>query len=159
MCAITGIINNNRNSKQIINKMLLDMVHRGPDESGVFEDQNVSLGMNRLAITGINDYGYVPFRYKNLTLVFNGEIYNYKELKKLLINKHNISFATNTDSEVLVKLWSIFETKALQMIEGMYAFSIYNSKTKLIYLIRDIAGQKPLYYFKYGKKNCICFRS
>ena len=132
--------------------MLSDMVHRGPDESGVFQDENVTLGMNRLAITGINDYGYVPFRYKNLTLVFNGEIYNYKELKKILIDKYNISFSTNTDSEVLIKLWSVFETKALQMIEGMYSFSIYNSKTNLIYLIRDIAGQKPLYYFKYGKK-------
>lgn len=150
MCAICGIINyeNNNASEQFIRDMCDKMSKRGPDNIGVYLNNNIALGHNRLSIIDVN-YGNQPIisNDKLAVIVYNGEIYNFQELRSEIERDFKYNFKTNSDTEVLLagyQLWGI--DNLLNKIEGMYAFCIYDLKTDTIYIVRDRFGEKPLYY-------------
>ena len=137
-------------------KVLKKISHRGPDDqnfTNVNEDKNyLFLGFTRLAIQDLNNRSNQPFIFKNLILCFNGEIYNFNEIKNLL-KKEEIIFETRSDTEVLIKLIYYKGINfALNKIEGMWAFSLYNKTSKKLILCRDRFGEKPLLYYKSEKK-------
>ena len=153
MCGFSGIIASQKNN---IDKNFLSSLlnHRGPDMNGFFEDENsgFKLFFNRLSIQDLSENGNQPFIYKNLVLVANCEIYNFKNIKEKLLNKYN--FKSNTDSEVLIYAYMEWGDKFLEYLEGMYSIAIYNKEDKSIKLFRDRFGIKPLYYF-FDKDNFI----
>jgi asparagine synthase (glutamine-hydrolysing) len=149
MCGILGFTNNNlseNNNSTILQKMGSLQYHRGPDQWGEFIDENVSLGHNRLSIIDI-DLGKQPMvSYNNrYYVVFNGEIYNYKELRNELL-KQGLFFKTNSDTEVLVNGFSLYKFDFIKRLNGMFSFCIYDKVEKKITLCRDSIGIKPLYY-------------
>ena len=142
MCAINGFT---FNDPSLLKKMMNYCKNRGPDWEEAYYDQNISLGHNRLSILDIENRSNQPFIYENLVLSFNGEIYNYIDLKKQLELK-GYKFFTTSDTEVLIKLFHMFDIEAFKMISGIFSISIWDKKKKILYLIRDIVGVKPLYY-------------
>jgi asparagine synthase (glutamine-hydrolysing) len=146
MCGITGFINPPNVTSQQINKMNDSIAHRGPDDDGVFVKGKVGLGQRRLSIIDLEG-GKQPISNKDgsVWIVFNGEIYNYKELKSSLVNKYE--FKTNSDTEVLLHLYEEKGEKCLHYLRGMFAFAIYDFKKDKLFVARDHLGQKPLYYF------------
>lgn len=138
MCSIAG-----STKREEVSEMLDLMKHRAPDGSGIFFDDKFAIGNGRLAIVDVNAKNVAPFRFKNLVLAFNGEIYNYKDIRTTL-KKLGYSFKTNTDTEVLIKAFDKWGIQCLDKLNGMFAFAIYDGKQ--IILARDIAGEKPLYY-------------
>ncbi len=156
MCGITGFkLNRNIKSPANLNKHLNRMTdslkHRGPDSSGSWKcnKSNIFLGHRRLSIIDLSSKGNQPMHSinKRYVIVFNGEIYNYKELKLELLEKKNIKFKNNTDTQVLLECISYFGVDgALKRIEGMFAFALWDKKDKSLYLVRDRIGKKPLYW-------------
>lgn len=148
MCGFVGFLDKTLNKKEILNNMLDTIIHRGPDQIGEFIDDNIALGFRRLSIIGINN-GIQPLfnEDKSLALVFNGEIYNYKELRCELMDKGHI-FETNTDSEVLVHCYEEFGEDMVHKLRGMFAFVIYDIFNKNIFAARDHFGIKPFYYYE-----------
>lgn len=142
MCAINGFT---FNDSSLLKKMMNYCKNRGPDWEEAYYDQDISLGHNRLSILDIENRSNQPFIYENLVLSFNGEIYNYIDLKKQLELK-GYKFFTTSDTEVLIKLFHMFDIEAFKMISGIFSISIWDKKKKILYLIRDIVGVKPLYY-------------
>jgi asparagine synthase (glutamine-hydrolysing) len=144
MCGIFGF---NWNDSILFKKMSDSQEHRGPDSSGKFEDGLVSLGHRRLSIIDLSKDGNQPiFNEKNSKLiVFNGEIYNYRELRKELSRKH--TFKTQTDTEVILHLYEEKGVNCLNFLEGVYSFCIYDIKKKELFIARDPLGVKPLYYY------------
>lgn len=147
MCGIFGYIGEEKIS---INKNILP--HRGPDDWGVFSDKvnetHICLFQSRLSIIGLGNQGHQPYeKQKGKVLVYNGEIYNYNELKSLLEDKYKATFSSSTDTEVLYELL-INEgiDNTLKLINGMFAFSFYDNSKKEIIIARDHVGVKPLYY-------------
>lgn len=146
MCGIFGIIGS---KSSFSDKCLDSLKHRGPDDSGKFEDDSVILGFRRLSIVDLSHRGHQPMsnEKKNIWLVFNGEIYNYKDLRQELSKKHQ--FLSNTDTETLIhgyEEWGI--DGLLSRLNGMFAICLYDQKKKKAYLVRDEIGKKPLYYFR-----------
>lgn len=146
MCSISGIINHKGN----IEKMIASQRHRAPDEEGVFKDSNIQLGMGRLKIIDLVSSNLSPLEEDDYVLAYNGEIYNYIELRKNL-KKLGHDFRTNSDTEVLMKSWREWGLKMFDRLNGMFAFAVYDKLQKQVILGRDIAGEKPLYYFHKGK--------
>ncbi len=153
MCGIIGF---NWEDKGLLEKGLREIEHRGPDEFGKFFDKDVSLGHRRLSILDLSSSGNQPMPNEDETLwiIFNGEIYNYKEIKKNLKKKHE--FRSNTDTEILIHLYEEKGEDMLQELQGMFAFCIYDVKNKLFFIARDRIGIKPLYYYFNGKKFIFC---
>lgn len=149
MCSISGTVNVNKSG--VVDKMLAIQRHRAPDESGIYKDENIQLGMGRLSIIDLKSPGLAPYREDELVLSYNGEIYNYIELRKELI-KCGWKFRTSSDTEVLMKAWRQWGVKMFDRLNGMFAFAIYDSKKKRLILARDISGEKPLYYYHQGNK-------
>lgn len=143
MCSICG----GNISKELVKKASSAMTHRGPDASGMFADEVVSLAHNRLSILDLSDNANQPFVYKNFVIVYNGEIYNFKEL----IIKYEIPMQTRSDTEVVAYLYAKLGKKAFYEFNGMFAICIYDIENKKLFLIRDRFGKKPLYYFFDGK--------
>lgn len=150
MCSISGIIDGTG-----VEKMIRSQEHRAPDEHGVYKDRNIELGMGRLKIIDLKSPGLAPYQEDGLVLCYNGEIYNYLELKKEL-QKKGWEFRTTSDSEVLLKSWRQWGVKMFDKLNGMFAFAIYDSKKGQLILARDIAGEKPLYYYHQDKKFVFC---
>ena len=146
MCGIVGF--NNKNSNKLY-KMLESIHHRGPDGSDIFETDNFSLGHVRLSILDLSEQGSQPMHYDNLTMVYNGEVYNFEEIKQELITL-NYTFLSDTDSEVVLKAYHCWGIKAIDKFIGMFAIAFYNSKSSELVLIRDRVGVKPLYYYFNG---------
>lgn len=147
MCGFTGFLDNTSNKKEILNEMLDTIIHRGPDQVGEFINDNIALGFRRLSIIGVNNGLQPLFNEDNsLALVFNGEIYNYKELREELTNKGHI-FKTNTDSEVLIHCYEEYKENMVHKLRGMFAFVIYDISNKNIFAARDHFGIKPFYYY------------
>jgi asparagine synthase (glutamine-hydrolysing) len=149
MCGICGCIEvgNKENRENIVSIMNETIYHRGPDADGFYSDDYCTLAMRRLSIIDIST-GHQPI-YSNdqrFLIFFNGEIYNYQKLRELLIAK-GIQFYTNSDTEVVVNLYMYFGNKMLNMLEGMFAFCIYDKETRSYFFARDKFGEKPLYYF------------
>jgi len=156
MCGIIGF---NWNDDNLLNRILKKIEHRGPDDFGKYTDKNISLGHRRLSILDLSKSGKQPMTNEDGTIfiIFNGEIYNYKGLKDDLIKKGH-RFNSNTDTEVLIHLYE--ESKdyesMLSKLIGMFAFCIYDTKKKLLFLARDRVGIKPLYYYKDNSKFIFC---
>lgn len=148
MCAIAGIIGSNKNK---ISKMIEVQKHRGPDEQNykIFQN-NISLGMARLSILDLKSKNLCLYQEKNFILTYNGEIYNFGEIREEL-KKKGIKFFTNCDTEVFLKSFIFWGKKCFSRFNGMFAAGIYNLKRKKLILVRDIAGEKPLYYYKKNK--------
>src|SRR3989338_7106098 len=143
MCGILGF---NWKDKVLLKKALKKIEHRGPDAFGTFSNKDISLGHRRLSIIDLSNAGKQPMSNEDKTIwiVFNGEIYNYKELKAELKEKHN--FKSNTDTEVLIHLYEENGFDMVKKLDGIFAFCIYDSKKKILFIARDRAGIKPLYY-------------
>lgn len=149
MCGFVGWYNDKENikkHKKMIKKMNKSLKHRGPDDHQYDISDHLLLGHNRLSIIDLKN-GVQPMKYKNYTIVYNGEIYNTNEIKKILIEK-GYTFTTTSDTEVLLKGYICFKEKILNMIEGIYAFAIYNQEE--LFLARDRLGVKPLFYSHMG---------
>ena len=158
MCGFSGFIDNIPNKKNILESMMDEIIHRGPDESGEYIDENAALGFRRLSIIGVSN-GLQPLYNEDgsLALVFNGEIYNYQELREDLIKKGHI-FKTETDSEVLIHLYEDCKTEMVKKLRGMFAFVIWDKNEKTLFAARDHFGIKPFYYTqveKDGQKSLI----
>lgn len=138
--------------KQIIDRMCQAIIHRGPDDVGSFVKDNIGIGMRRLSIIDLKT-GHQPISNENDTLkiVFNGEIYNYKELRSDLLKKGH-KFKTDSDTEVIVHLYEEHSHDCLQYLNGMFAFAIWDDVKKELFCARDRLGIKPFYYFVDGKR-------
>ena len=147
MCGIVGFAGNNH---LVAQRMLQSIHHRGPDDSGLFANEQVTLGHVRLSILDLSSAGHQPMHYKNLTIVFNGEIYNFQEIKKELSPEY--AFESHTDTEVVLKAFHKWGVDAVNRFIGMFAFAIYDQKEKRLFLFRDRVGVKPLYYYYDGKE-------
>ncbi|MEC7641289.1 MAG: asparagine synthase (glutamine-hydrolyzing) [Nitrospinota bacterium] len=158
MCSIFGIITNGeRLSEGLQEKFLQSLHHRGPDDNGVFCDGTAMIGMNRLSIIDL-ETGHQPISDEDgsLQICFNGEIYNYQELRKTLISKGH-RFKTTSDTEVILHAYEEYGPDCLQQLNGMFAFVIWNTVSREGFIARDRLGIKPLYYsFENGR---LCFAS
>ncbi len=148
MCGIVGFINKKENKEKIIKKMADRIEHRGPDAEGFYIDENIALGHRRLAIIDINS-GIQPMfnEDKKIVVIFNGEIYNYIELKAELKKKKH-KFTTSSDTEVLVHGYEEWGTDLPKKLRGMFAFAIWDKENETLFCARDHFGIKPLYYYK-----------
>ncbi|EXM37854.1 asparagine synthase (glutamine-hydrolyzing) [Ruminococcus albus] len=147
MCGIVGFTNSIDNASDVLGKMMDRIKHRGPDSDGKYVDDGVAMGFRRLSIIDLSDVGSQPIfnEDKSLVLTFNGEIYNFKELREELIAAGH-SFYTKTDSEVLIHGYEEWGEKLLDRLRGMFAFVIYNKNTGELFGARDFFGIKPFYY-------------
>ena len=147
MCGIVGYINNGKKNEKVLKEMADSIAHRGPDDEGFYQDDFISLGFRRLSIIDL-DSGKQPIFNEDKTkvLIFNGEIYNYKLLREELI-KLGHRFKTKSDSEVIIHGYEEYGDDIASKLRGMFAFAIYDVKTKSIYCARDYFGIKPLYYY------------
>ncbi|PIU83495.1 MAG: asparagine synthase (glutamine-hydrolyzing) [Elusimicrobia bacterium CG06_land_8_20_14_3_00_38_11] len=148
MCGIVGIYNfgNNRPvEREKLTQMCNIIRHRGPDSDGFFLNNNIGLGIRRLAIIDLQT-GNQPIHNEDnkIWTVLNGEIYNFLELRQQLEKKHN--FYTKTDTEVIVHLYEDYGEKCVQYLRGMFAFAIWDEKNKKLFIAKDRVGKKPLYY-------------
>ncbi|MFZ5559799.1 MAG: asparagine synthase (glutamine-hydrolyzing) [Patescibacteria group bacterium] len=150
MCGINGF---NFRSENLIEKMNNRIKHRGPDQSGIFLDNDISLGHQRLSIIDLSERGKQPMfnEDKSLCVIFNGEIYNFQELRRDL-EKNAHKFISNTDSEVILHLYEDYKEDCLKFLNGIFAFAIWDIKNKELFLARDRIGVKPLYYYNQNGK-------
>ena len=148
MCGFVGFTNRIAESRDVLSSMMEKIIHRGPDSEGIFCDDNMCMGFRRLSIIDLKE-GDQPIYNEdgNLVLTFNGEIYNYRELREELKSQGHI-FKTKSDSEVLVHGFEQFGTELLSKLRGMFAFVIYNKEDNSLFGARDMFGIKPLYYTK-----------
>ena len=161
MCGIAGFFDPGKKTKDpssVLKEMTDAITHRGPDDSGYFTDREsgIALGHRRLSILDLSPLGHQPmFSHSGrFVIVYNGEVYNYQEIKKGL-EEEGITFKSTTDTEVILEAVEHYGIdKALPMFNGMFAFSLYDKKEGIIYLVRDRVGIKPLYW---GINNGILF--
>jgi len=146
MCGFVGYVNKESDKKDNIKKMADLIAHRGPDSEGYYTDEDIALGFRRLSIIDLNN-GSQPIynEDKSKVIVFNGEIYNFQELREDLIEKGH-EFSTNADTEVLIHGYEEYNEGILDKLRGMFAFVIYDINTKEIFAARDFYGIKPFYY-------------
>jgi asparagine synthase (glutamine-hydrolysing) len=154
MCGIVGIIGPRSKEKReiVVQEMNKAIYHRGPDEAGFFSDNYCTLAMRRLSIIDLKT-GNQPL-YSDcgkFLIFFNGEIYNFLELRDLLIKKGCV-FKSNSDTEVVVNFYKYLGKEMLSQLHGMFAFCIYNFENKSFFFARDRFGEKPFYYFSYDKE-------
>jgi asparagine synthase (glutamine-hydrolysing) len=155
MCGITGVISNNATTKakreENVLKMNSEIYHRGPDDDGFFSDDLCTLAMRRLSIIDLHT-GKQPLYSadKRYLIFFNGEIYNYKILSAELSTK-GVNLYTQSDTEVIVNLFSFYGKKMLNMLHGMFAFCIYDLVEKKFFFARDRFGEKPFFYYHKGQ--------
>jgi asparagine synthase (glutamine-hydrolysing) len=144
ICGIVGIVD-----QGVIERMTASLVHRGPDDGGVniFPRSGLALGHRRLSVIDLSKYGHQPMSNEDgrLWISFNGEIYNYRELKAALDQSRH-SFASETDTEVILHLYEERGIEAFKSLNGMFAFALYDARIERLYLVRDHLGIKPLYY-------------
>jgi asparagine synthase (glutamine-hydrolysing) len=151
MCGIFGVLSKKNNLEKYQN-VLNVLKHRGPDDEGIFINENIFLGQRRLAIIDLSPSGKQPMTLRckktqsKLIVNFNGEIYNYKELKKELVNSGHIFFS-NSDTEVILHSYEEWGNEAFSKFRGMFAIALYDEDKKELILIRDRFGIKPLYYY------------
>lgn len=151
MCGFVGFTNTKDNSNRIIEDMMDKIRHRGPDSGGKYTDEDIALGFRRLSIIDITESGDQPIynEDRSKVLLFNGEIYNFQSIREELVAKGHI-FTTKTDSEVLLHGYEEYDEKLLDKLRGMFAFVIWDTKTKELFGARDFFGIKPLYYAVMG---------
>lgn len=151
MCGIGGIVGGGRPDAQALGRMTHAMEHRGPDGEGVWCDEDAGLAFRRLAIIDLDHRSDQPLHLDHLHLVFNGEIYNYLELREeLRAAGHN--FHTEGDGEVLLHAWLQWGKQALQRLNGMFAFAVWDSRERSLTLASDPFGEKPVYWGTRGQR-------
>jgi len=160
MCGISGIIrfNDEPIEETVALKMRDSIAHRGPDDAGIYMNTRVALGNRRLSVMDVSDKGKQPFSSSDgrYIIVFNGEIYNYKEFVPEL-KKKGVHFRSATDTEVLLYLYIYYGPAMLNRLNGMWAFAVWDNVDNTLFLCRDRVGTKPLYYSIY--KNTLYFAS
>ena len=151
MCGICGFTGRRQDQKAVIEKMMKSIEHRGPDSEGSFCGGEITLGFRRLSIIDLED-GQQPRESADgsLHIVFNGEIYDYQELREEL-ETAGITFRTHSDTEVLVNTLQQYGEKALDKLRGMFGFAVWNEKEQTLMLARDFFGIKPVYYAQIGE--------
>lgn len=155
MCGINGILHLQTQKKvdeRLLTKMRDSLEHRGPDDKGLFIENNIGLGHRRLSVLDVSSAGHQPFfsddgRY---VMTYNGEIYNFKDFYTELKSK-GFDIRTSSDTEVLLKLFELYGTKMLNRLNGMFAFVIWDKKERKLTAVRDRMGVKPLYYSFYNE--------
>ena len=161
MCGISGFFGKERISKDIINSSLNLMKNRGPDfqdykEIKVNNCINLYFLHSRLSILDLKERSNQPFKKKHIVLIFNGEIYNYKEIR-INLEKYGYKFSTESDTEVLANAYLHYGENCVNFFEGMWSFAIWDDKIKKLFLSRDRFGEKPLFFYK--KENAFYFAS
>lgn len=161
MCGIAGKYNIKTGMPvphELIEKMCDKIEYRGPDDKGVYTAGPVGLGHRRLSILDLSDLGHQPMcsEDKTIWITFNGEIYNFLELRKKLIEK-GYTFRSNCDTEVIIYLYKEYGEECLQYLRGMFAFAIWDSERSILFMARDRIGKKPLFYYYNG--NVLIFAS
>lgn len=158
MCGIAGIFGMNDRQKAgiIVQRMNDKIAHRGPDDQGIYVDDMVALGHRRLAILDLSPAGHQPMKSEdnNLEIIFNGEIYNFMEIRESLTG---YSFKTRSDTEMMLAAYQQWGKDCVKRFNGMFAFAIWDKKNQTLFIARDRLGIKPIYYFKSG--NIILFAS
>lgn len=152
MCGIAGFWKNTGLKKEIIIYMTNALSHRGPDDEGYYIDEKsgIALGHRRLSVLDLSPKGNQPMKFDNLIIVYNGEVYNFKEIKKEL-EKYGYSFDSDSDTEVILKAFHRWGFDCVNKFRGMWAFAIWDKKNKKLILCRDRIGVKPLFwYYKNG---------
>ncbi len=150
MCGICGFT---WRDEALVSKMNDAITHRGPDQDGVYSADGISLGHRRLSIIDLSDHGRQPMQNEdgNVQLAFNGEIYNYQDLKPELERKGH-QFASNTDSEVIIHAYEEYGPDCVNKLRGMFAFAIWDATKQRLFIARDRIGIKPLYYTLHNGK-------
>jgi len=161
MCGISGFCDfTKKSNKHTLSAMTDVLHHRGPDDSGysfyINETSNIGLGHRRLSILDLSSHGHQPMSYNELEIVYNGEVYNFEEIRNELID-YNYNFESDSDTEVVLKAYHKWGIKAVDKFIGMFAMAIYDKAKQKLILIRDRAGVKPLYY--YYKNGIFMFAS
>lgn len=155
MCGICGMISKTdilQRDKELVIEMRDSIIHRGPDDEGYYQEANVALAHRRLSILDLSEAGHQPMKYQErYVLVFNGEIYNYIELKKELKDKGYI-FYTKTDTEVIMAAYDCYGEKCFERFNGMWAIALWDKSMHQLILAKDRFGIKPLYYYKDDNK-------
>ena len=150
MCGIGGIINkNNKSVEELLIHQMTDIIaHRGPDSSGSYLYKNIAFGHRRLSILDLSSSGHQPMKYlDDLVITYNGEIYNFIEIREELIQKGYI-FDSNSDTEVILKAYHFWGKTCVNYFNGMWSFSILDIKQKIVFCSRDRFGVKPFYYIE-----------
>lgn len=152
MCRIAGIVNKSlpvERLQEMVKSMCYSLKHGGPDDEGIYcsYKNSLVLGNRRLALLDLSQAGHQPMSYAdgNYTITYNGELYNFPELKKELI-AIGYSFISNSDTEVILAAFAAWGTESFQKFNGMFAFALWDEKKSTLFLVRDSAGIKPLYY-------------
>lgn len=165
MCGICGFISQNEYQDNLIEEMNNTMQHRGPDDAGTYQSRfrngyYLALGQRRLSIMDLSEAGHQPMFTEDgkVGIVFNGEIYNFKELRKELVVR-GYSFKSNCDTEVILYLYQQYGIQFLQQLNGMFAICIVDFDKEELLLVRDRMGKKPLYYYIPEDKSCFVFAS
>jgi len=155
MCGLVGIFQKKPVDKKVLQDMTRVMTHRGPDDEGIVIYKNVGLGHRRLSIIDLSAAGHQPMfnEDKTLAIVFNGEIYNFQDIKKKLQKKHR--FCSHSDTEVITHAYEEWGKDCVKRFNGMWAFVIYDKKKKSFFVSRDRLGIRPLYYY-FDKEKFIC---
>ena len=151
MCGIIGFSGRIDNAEAVLSEMMEKIRHRGPDAGGKYLNGEIALGHRRLSINDITEQGDQPIfnEDRSMVLVFNGEIYNYKEIREQLLAAGH-TFRTETDSEVLIHGYEEYGTELLNKLRGMFSFVIWDEKQKTLFGARDFFGIKPMYYAQMG---------
>jgi asparagine synthase (glutamine-hydrolysing) len=151
MCGVVGIFSNLRNVENAISSMNIAQKHRGPNSDGTFVFDNLGLGHVRLSILDLSDAASQPMHFNELTLVFNGELYNFASVRDELVAE-GYSFTSSSDTEVLLKAWHRWGAASLPKFNGMFAFAIFDKNKRQVTVCRDQFGVKPLHYYFDGKE-------
>ena len=151
MCGIVGFIDFKKKlSTELLDSLITSLLHRGPDDNGKYfqisDNYNLGIGHTRLSILDPTPNGKQPMHYKNIIISYNGEVYNFKLIRKELLD-NGYSFSTNTDTEVILKSYDFWGIKFVDKLNGIFAISIFDKEKKKIYLIRDRLGVKPIYWY------------
>lgn len=154
MCGIAGLVDFRRkSSNENLQRMTDVLFHRGPDDGGYFfkgfELSQVGLGHRRLSILDLSNHGHQPMTFEQLTIVYNGEVYNFQEIRTEL-EKNGYEFESQSDTEVILKAYHKWGLKIVHRFNGMFAIAIFDRKKQILTLIRDRAGVKPLYWYQKG---------
>ena len=158
MCGFVGCVhekaqNFQEEQKELFAGMNRVITHRGPDDEGYYYDNHIQFGFRRLSIIDIES-GHQPLTYENerYWIIFNGEVYNYLEIREELV-KAGLTFQTNSDTEVIIALYSHEKEKAVEKLRGMFSFIIWDKQEETLYGARDPFGIKPFFYFDDGEKT------
>ncbi len=155
MCGIAGFIGFTNNAELAARANKIQQ-HRGPDNQTVWNDGYLAFAHQRLSIIDLSEAANQPQHKHNLAIVFNGEIYNYKELQAKLISEKQVAFKTSSDTEVVLEMFRNYGAESLNYLIGMFTFAIYNKDSHELFIARDHFGIKPLFYTRGSREMKPC---